>query len=234
MFFAPIPPVAFGMIGSAIAWVGTALLQAVRPGKRITGDTYAEWRLKFWNSKLGKMFEKIARFGLKPRAVPAELTHRPTELAIGIAADSLFESLPKEQRKELKELPSVLSRLQADAAAMRETVDSLSQALAQLGDATAGRPDIEKDKLRGELIKQRDEAAARMAAAVSALESLRLNLLRLKAGMGSVGELTADLGAARALADTMHYATEGNAEVARLLKRQRTPTPPGPLVPSHG
>ena len=232
VFFSSGLVTAIGMAGSAAVWLGTALLQTVRPGKRLTGDTYAEWRLKFWNSRLGKLFEKIARFGLKPRAVPAELTHRPTELAIGIAADSLFGSLPKEQRKELKELPSVLERLQHDAAAMRETVDQLSQALAMLGDA--GRPDTERDRLRAELTAQRDAAAARMAAAVSALESLRLNLLRLKAGMGSVGELTADLSAARTLADTMRYATEGNAEVARLLNRQRTPTPPGPLVPSHG
>ena len=232
MFFAPIPPIAYGMIVSSFIWVGTGLLQTVRPGKKITGDTYAEWRQKFWNSRLGKLFEKIARFGLKRRAVPAELTHRPTELAIGIAADSLFESLPKEQRRELKELPSVLERLQHDAAALREVVDQLDQALAQLRDS--GGPDAEHDRLRGDLERQREEAAARQAQALSALEGLRLNLLRLKAGIGSVGELTADLSAARSLTETMRYATEGNAEVERLLKRQRTPTPPGPLVPSHG
>jgi len=86
-------------------WFGSALMQVLRPGKRITEDKSAEWRLQFWNSRFAKWFEKLAKLGLKKSTRPAELTYRPTELAISMAADALFESLPKDQRKELKELP---------------------------------------------------------------------------------------------------------------------------------
>ena len=103
-----------------------------RPGLPITRDEVAEKRRRFWDSKFGVWFEKIARIGLKRRAVPAELTHRPTEMAISMAADALFESLPKSVRKELKELPSVMERLQHDAAMMRRTVDELNEAIATL------------------------------------------------------------------------------------------------------
>ena len=97
----------------------------------------------------------------------------------------MFESLPKDQRKELKELPSVLERLQHDAALMRHTVDELNNALAQLGEGPAGA-DAERESLRADLVHQREAASQQMAKAVTALETLRLNLLRLKAGIGSI------------------------------------------------
>ena len=219
----------------------SAAAQAIRPGKKITRDLMQEWRLKFWNGKYGKWFEKIARIGLRRRAVPAELTYRPTEMAIGLAADALFESLPKDQRKELKELPGVLERLQLDAALMRRTVDELNGALAGLGDqgdaarssalatdsAKAGLADT-RAKLRADLTLKRDEAARRLASAVASLETVRLSLLRLKAGTGTVSELTADLSAARSLTEDLDAArtlsdgidrtVAGHAEVESLLR----------------
>ena len=220
------------MVGAGLTWLGSAILQTITPGKTITRDTAAERRVWFWNTRLGKWFDKIARIGLKKRAVPAELTYRPTEMAIGLAADALFESLPKDQRRELKDLPSVLERLQRDAALMRRTVDDLNGALAGLGeiDGPAGQADA-RHKLKDDLIRKRDEAARRLASAVAALESVRLGLLRLKAGMGSLQELTADLGAARsltadlaaarALSDGMQRSAESLEEVERLLGPSR-------------
>jgi hypothetical protein len=202
-------------MGAAALWVGTSTLQTFRPGRPITTDEVAEKRRRFWDGKLGVWFEKIARIGLKRRAVPAELTHRPTEMAISMAADVLFESLPKGLRKELKEFPSVMQRLQGDAAMMRRTVDELNEAIASLG----GRTDPG-------LTEARDEATRRLAAAVSALESVRLSLLKLKAGTGSVGELTADLSAARSLTEAIDYTVQGNAEVERLLRPHHTPPDP--------
>jgi serine/threonine-protein kinase len=232
---------------SAAAWFGNALMQVLRPGKRITEDKSAEWRLQFWNSRFAKWFEKLAKFGLKKSAKPAELTYRPTELAISMAADALFESLPKDQRKELKELPSVMERLQKDAALMRRTVDDLGGALAGLGEQNdAGRSSAlagaapssagaqligTRAKLRGDLTAKRDEAAGRLADAVAALENIRLSLLRLKAGTGTLDELTADLTAARALNQAMEHAAEAREEVERFLKTGRTSRPLTPPEP---
>jgi len=232
---------------SGIMWLGTASLQTIRPGRRITKDLGAELRVKFWNSRFAKWFEKIAKLGLKKSAIPMELTYRPTELAISLAADALFESLPKDQRKELKELPSVMERLQRDATLMRRTVDDLGGALAGLGEQNdAGRSSAlagaapgsagaqfvgTRAKLRADLVTKRDEAAGRLADAVAALENIRLSLLRLKAGTGTVGDLTGDLTAARALNQSMERAAEAREEVERFLKPGRNAghlTPPEP------
>jgi eukaryotic-like serine/threonine-protein kinase len=220
------------VFGGAATWFGTAVLQTMVPGKRVTRDLVAEWRVRFWNSRPARWFEKIARVLLKRRAAPAELTYRPTELAIGIAADALFETLPKEQRKELKELPLLLERLQRDAQLMRRTVDDLNGALSGLGEATpaqqssALRQDRSaadtlaqtREKLRADLAVRRDDAARRLGAAVAALENIRLNLLRLKAGTGSVAELTADLTAARAAQQDLAIAAAAREEVEELLR----------------
>jgi serine/threonine-protein kinase len=235
---------------SAALWFGSALTQVLRPGKRLTKDSGAEWRLKFWNSRFAKWFEKIAKVGLKRSAKPAELTYRPTELAISLAADALFESLPKDQRKELKQLPSVMERLQHDAALMRRTVDDLGGALAGLGEqndagrssslagAAAGSAGAQlvgtRATLRGDLMAKRDEAAGRLADAVTALENIRLSLLRLKAGTGTVGDLTADLTAARELNQAMERAADAREEVERFLKAGRTSLHLTPSEPHRG
>lgn len=219
-------------MGMSMAWFGTAVLQTMVPGKRLTRDWVAELRVKFWNSRPARWFEKIARVLLKRRAAPAELTYRPTELAIGIAADALFETLGKEQRKELKELPSLLERLQRDAQLMRRTVDDLNGALSGLGEATPAQQSSAlkqdrsaadtladtREKLRADLAVRRDDAARRLGAAVAALENIRLNLLRLKAGTGSVAELTADLTAARAAQQDIAIAAAAREEVEELLR----------------
>jgi hypothetical protein len=43
------------------------------------------------------------------------MTHRATELALGLAAEQLYEGLPRESREALADLPAVLRRLQDDA-----------------------------------------------------------------------------------------------------------------------
>jgi len=229
---------------AALVWVGTAILQVLRPGKRVTGDVYVERRLRFWNSRFAKWFEKLAKLGLRRRAVPAELTYRPTELAIGLAADAMFDALPKDQRRELKELPSLIERLQRDAQLMRRTVDDLNRALAGLGDqSAAARSALIRDdaalsgtraRLQEDLTRRRDEASERLGAAVTALESIRLNLLRLRAGTGTVSELTADLEAARAAERDLAITAAARQEVETLLKGARAVT--GDLRPAtpHG
>jgi len=231
-------PMAFTLLGSAGVWFGTAVLQTMVPGKRVTRDWAAEWRVRFWDTRFARWFEKVARFALTRRTAPTELTYRPTELAIGLAADALFEALPKDQRKELKELPPLIERLQRDAQVMRKTVDDLNGALAGLGEqspalqSSAMRGDAHaagaladvRDKLRSDLAVHRDDAAHRLAAAVAALESIRLNLLRLRAGTGTLAELTADLTAARAAQRDLAIAAAAREEVEALLGGARSAT----------
>ena len=231
------------MIASATSaglWLTTAVLQTAWPGQRVTKDSAAEWRLKFWNSRFARWFERIARLGLRRRAAPAELTFRPTELAIGLAADGLFESLPKEQRKALKDLPALIQRLQHDAQLLRKTVEDLNGGLAGLGEGSPaahssalraglgagadGRLADAGERLRADLVSRRDQASGQLATAVAALEGIRLNLLRLKAGTGSVAELTADLAAAREAIDGLALVAAARDEVEALLGGARALT----------
>ncbi len=63
------------------------------------------------------------------------------------------------------------------------------------------------------------EAAAgtaneRLATVVAALENIRLDLLRLRAGQDSIDDLTADLQAAREIGEEIDRLFEGQREVA--------------------
>ena len=119
------------------------------------------------------------------------MTHRATELSLGMAAEQLFESLPKESRQALGDLPALLRRLQADAQSLRARYDELQEVLGDGGDAAAS---AEYADLRA----ARDTIHARLGDAVGALETIRLNLLRLHAGSATVAGLTTHLGLAAA------------------------------------
>jgi hypothetical protein len=158
---------------------------------------------------IGRQMAKLASIGLT-RTLPAVATHRPTEVAIGLAADALFEALPKETRKELKHLPDIVRQLENDARGLRARVEELNGMLGDVGaeraapvSATLQQSARElgetRDKLKAELTETRDLAARRLAQAVAALENIRLDLLRLKAGVGSVDDLSAELTAAQEL-----------------------------------
>jgi hypothetical protein len=214
--------VAGGLIGYAV------------PGRRIAPkDPLKGLRVRTWGGKLGEWFTRIASLGMDRKALPAASAHRPTEMAIGIAASALFEALPKETRKGLPDLPDVLRRLEADAQTMRRRVDELNAALASLGqEGPSGRSTAlrqggadaqaavaqQHDKLREDLLVARDGAARRLATAVAALENLRLDLLRLKAGAGSVDELSANLTAARRIAAEIDAQVAGRIEVEHVLR----------------
>src|SRR5688572_12803965 len=65
-------------------------------------DVDAEFWGRLWTGRLGRWLFGIARMFTSRKALPASLTHRPTELALGMAAEQLFVSLPKETRNQLR------------------------------------------------------------------------------------------------------------------------------------
>src|SRR5206468_10426007 len=68
----------------------------------------------------------------------------------------------------------------------------------------------------------------RLGDAVKALETIRLNLLRLRAGSGSVQSLTTDLGLAREVAGEIDRLLEGRREIGEELRwRRATGSRPG-------
>ena len=182
-------------------------------------DVDAEFWGKVWTGRLGRWLFGIARRLVPRKALQAPLTHRPTELALGMAVEQLYEGLPKETRRQLRDLPDVVHRLEADAQKMRHRFEELQEALGDV-DTSPADPAIgvRHDRILADLTAERELVQKRLADAVAALETIRLNLLRLRAGTGSVQSLTTDLGLAQAVAQEIGLLLEGQREVERELR----------------
>ena len=192
-------------VASGIGW--GAMLQRRR-------DVDVEFWGRLWTGRVGRWFFGIARALVGKRALPAPLTHRPTELSIGMAAEQLYESLPKETQRELRDLPDVVHKLEADAQRTRRRLEELQDALggAKVSNADASIA-ARHDRIFADLTAERELVHQRLADAVAALETIRLNLLRLHAGTGSVQSLTTDLGLAREVAKAVDLLLEGHREI---------------------
>lgn len=97
----------------------------------------------------------------------------PTEVALGAQADALFGELPPALRADLAEVPRLVRRLEARARTLR----------GQSGPGAGGG------------------GGERLATALTALDGVRLDLLRLRGASAATGGLTADLDAARRLGE---------------------------------
>ena len=183
-------------------------------------DVDTEFWGKLWTGRLGRWLFGIARKIVGGKVIPAPLTHRPTELSIGMAAEQLYESLPKETREQLRDLPDVVHRLEDDAQRTRRRLEELQDVLGG-AKATSADPAIEArhDRILTDLTDERELVQQRLADAVAALETIRLNLLRLHAGTGSVQSLTTDLGLARKVGEDIDLLLEGHREVEEDLSR---------------
>ena len=140
-----------------------------------------------WGSRLGSWLARQLSHG---RTAPLQLMNRPTEAALSIAALELYDSLPKEHRANLSDLPNVVRRLEARAANMRQHVDALGVMLVRAEqDAPTG--DVTKEQqVRGQLIARRDEAKRELGDTVAALETIRLGLMKLHGGVDVANTIT--------------------------------------------
>ena len=173
-------PVALGR------WFG-ARLEAPRDGKPGLFSRFIarfKGRILFW----------AARSRGRPR-VASDAADRPTEVLLADAAREALRALPDPERRQLADVDRLLGELERDAGALRRRLDGLDDAAAKVGDAQAPR----RAAVVHELEQARGETAARLANTVNALENVRLELLRLRAGLATADSLTANLAALRRL-----------------------------------
>jgi serine/threonine-protein kinase len=215
------------IVPALLTTIGAGLLAAVRYELRLHVPE-DRW-LQFWESRAGRWLFKLA--GLGTKRVAASGAYRPTELAIGLAADRLFEDLPEDVRASFGELPAVVRALEAHAEQVRLRMKELDDSVREIeadprglggGDARAA--------LARDLREAREAAERRRAEVVTALEAIRLQLLRLHAGVGSVEGMTADLGSAKELTADLQRLVDASRAVDDVLgvKRPRRSgdTPP--------
>lgn len=183
---------------------------------------------RFWKGRFGRWVFRLAGIGLKRPAISA--AGRPTELVIGGAVEQLFAALPKDTRRALGDLPAVVRDLEDDARKMRARINALNTSLASVrtyehhdamqtgAGAHAANAAGKRDALADDLKRAITTAEERLHEAVAALETIRLELLRMQGGVGSVESLTADLGAAKELSDAIARLLDGQREVEALLQ----------------
>jgi serine/threonine-protein kinase len=185
--------------------------------------------LRRWRGAWGTRFARIAGFGLKRGASVSSLPQH-TEVALGRATDALFESLPKALRKELKDVPATVKRLEGDAKSLRESLDALDDAIASAQRVEADAADAPgaasaasaRSAARSEdtLRAQRDDASDKLAATVTALENIRLGLLRLQLGTAPATSVTEAIHAASRIGEEIDLYIAADDEVARTLARR--------------
>ena len=168
---------------------------------------YGRRRLNFWNGKWGERLTRMAGLGLTRRAVASSVLAQHTEVALGRATDALFEALPKALRRDLKAVPATVRRLETGAGALRESLDTLDDLLAR-GDDPALR-------------RRRDHAAERLATTVTALENIRLGLLRLQLGSSPIAQVTEALEAASRVGYEIDLALDADQAIGDLLEAKR-------------
>ena len=205
-------------VASAVVAVvaGTAYLGMVQSRR----DVDTEFWSAIWLGRLGTLAFALARRLRGGRPVSAAMTHRATELSLGMAAEQLYESLPKDARQALGDLPALLVRLQQAAQRLRSRYDDLTAAVESQhsGDAPA---DVEA--LRAERTVVHDK----LTGAVGALETVRLNLLRLHGGAAVIEGLTTHIGIAEEVSAEIERMISAREEVEESCRFPRViePTP---------
>ncbi len=205
--------VPFGVLALDAGIIGTAFTLRWRRLREGTGSRLG----RFWEGPVGQKLAAISGYKLGLRAIPA---NRPTEIAISMSAEALFANFPKEMRESVGDVPAALHALETHARAARAHIEELDATIEQAMHSPApGASTERREALVADLRARRAAAEARRAEVVSAMENVRLNLLRLQAGVGSVDGLTQELKDAQAIADGAARLLEGVREVEESIKR---------------
>jgi eukaryotic-like serine/threonine-protein kinase len=136
-----------------------------------------------------------ARLRRRAMPPPAAVPDQRTEVLIADAARDILRALPDPDRR-LSGVDQLLTRLEAHAVALRRRLVELDDATANLGGSASPR----HDELAHDLADARQLAAQRLGTTVSAMENVRLELLRLRAGLAPAAGLTDDLATLKDLA----------------------------------
>ena len=204
------PFVALSLYVGIIGGILTAKFRRFRKG----GGSMWE---KFWSGKPGQLIARAASVKLGERAIPA---NRPTELAIAMSVESLFTSLPRPMRESLGDVPGALRALEAHAQAARARIEEVNATIAQAQHGSRAQgSDGRQEALVADLYDARATAESRLSEAVTALENVRLDLLRLHAGVASPEGITQDLAAVRVLSEDADRLLAGMKEAEKAIER---------------
>ncbi len=166
---------------------------------------------KLWLGAFGRIFFRMVSRGVT--------TTKPSTAAPALDRGvlDLYGELPAPARKRLAELPKLIPALSAAASGSEERVRELDRALAEAGSAKLDSERAQLERLRAaghseqatrlerklslaaDLQTARARAADGRSAAAELMENLRLQLLRIRSGVGRAEDAESDIAAARML-----------------------------------
>ncbi len=192
---------------SATIFAGIGHLALAQRHRDVDSEVWA----KVWTGRIGRWAFRVAGKLLGGRERPSVMTHRATELSLGMAAEQLFDRLPAATRRELGGLPTIVRRLRDDAQVLRRRYDDLQEAINDAGDAASSAA-------YADVRDMRDTIKARLGDTVGALETIRLNLLRLHAGNTTAEGITTHLGVAAEVTAAVERLIAAHEEVEHTLR----------------
>ena len=141
---------------------------------------------RLWTGSAGRrLFDSIARSAARERDIGQAVSRESGPL-------TMLETLPRDVRRELVGVQRVISALMSKQAELsaREAQLAASETEARSGMSAAGSPTFEK--LINEISNARAAASREKEEISAALDRIRLEIIRLRSGLGSVAELRAE------------------------------------------
>ncbi|HET9426123.1 MAG TPA: serine/threonine-protein kinase [Gemmatimonadaceae bacterium] len=212
-------------IGIPALWMGVTWLgfaAGIEPYKSrvgallgVSGDPAKNFKLAAWRSAPVRALLALGRLVTRtlPRKPVATQSNEPTEVLLAAAAEDVFAGLGADDRKAAREVPGLIRSLEKAAAGLRARLAALDQGIAAVGDVSGS---AKRAQAVADMRAERDRAGERLRSTVEAMENLRLDLLKLRAGVANPGELTAAIESAQRVGEGIAYTLKGRAEVSEI------------------
>jgi hypothetical protein len=178
------------LAGLAIAMLMMNSARAARVERQLTG---------IWTGPVGRLLFRVAGWrlgdaGVRGSAADSAATSGPL---------TLIAALPGGMRRELGGARTKIEALDGAMRALADRQRQLDDALAEAGAATPvadSSAQARRAELVQELVQARDDVIAKRARLAGALENVRIQLLRVKSGLGAAADVATELRAAEGLA----------------------------------
>ncbi len=214
----PLPDAAMALLESALIFAPPLLI-----GRGVLGlwrhSRGAGWIRARFEQPVTARLVRWAGLGItNAGALHALPSSEPTEIRLELAAEEILARLSPALRTELKEIPRAARALSREAESLRVRDAALADQLRQLRNDA----DDDAETAGAALDAERLRVRARLATTIAALESVRLDLLRLEAVTGDADTISTHLEVVRELQRRVDAA----ADVRALLRPgTATPTP---------
>jgi hypothetical protein len=148
---------------------------------------------KLWTGPVGRKLFAIAA----SRSTKARPTAKLVSAELGPL--TLFEGLPKDVRKELTDVTRVVNSLVAAQSALVARELQLANSQTEASRGTAGVATDTLDRVVTELAEAKTAAVHRREEIAAALERMRLEIIRLRSGIGTVADVRREAERAKGL-----------------------------------